>query len=315
MIGMAKPIPFRYRLEYLGLRTVQIFVTALPIRWVGAALRALVALTFRLVWPLRKETVSRIREVFGPETSESRCRQIASASVWNLLMNFVELFHAPRMDADYLRAHLEGTDAAKVRLQALIDKYGGAVIALPHMGNWDLAGVACSRFGIPLMALARAQNNPYVEAWMQRNRLDNFEALDRRHTSAFVRIVHHLKGGGAFAILPDVRHNKPAVPVTVFGKPDVQLGKGVSKFARMANVPIVPFFMERLDADHHRLHLGEPIFPDLEADADADAVRITQQVWDLFEAKIREQPEQWFWFNRRWILTPLYTQTRHKHGS
>ena len=312
MIGMAKPIPFRYRLEYLGLRTVQIFVTALPIRWVGAVLRALVALTFRLVWPLRKETVSRIREVFGPETSEARCRQIASASVWNLLMNFVELFHAPRMDADYLRTHLEGTDAAKVRLQALIDKYGGAVIALPHMGNWDLAGVACSAFGFPLMAIGRAQNNPLFERWLRHARL-NFQTVDRRLPSTFVRIAHHLKGGGLFAILPDVRHNKPGVGVTVFGKPDVQLGKGLAKFARMANVPIVPFFMERLDASHHRLALGDPILPDLEADGDADARRLTQAVWDLFERRIRDKPEQWFWHNRRWILTPLYTQTRHTH--
>lgn len=306
---------FRNWVEYATLRSVQALVTAFPIRWVGGALRGVLYVVFGLFWPLKSETVSRVREVFGQETPISRIRFIARRSVWNLMMNFVELFHAGRMDLDYLQTHLEGTDKARAKLRAIIDKYGGAVIALPHMGNWDLAGVACSRFGIPLMALARAQNNPYVEAWMQRNRLDNFEALDRRYTSAFVRIVHHLKGGGAFAILPDVRHNKPAVPVTVFGKPDVQLGKGVSKFARMANVPIVPFFMERLDADHHRLHLGEPIFPDLEADADADAVRITQQVWDLFEAKIREQPEQWFWFNRRWILTPLYTQTRHKHGS
>ncbi len=311
---MKAKVRFRHRLEYVGLRAAQAVVTALPVGWVGAFAKGVLRVVFRVCWPLRRETVSRIREVFGPDTSVARCREIARTSVWNLLMNFVELFHAGRMDLDYLRAHMEGTDAAKARLQALIDKHGGVVIALPHMGNWDLAGVACARFGIPLMSIARAQNNPLVEDWMRRNRLGNFEAIDRRFPSSFVRIAHHLKSGGAFAILPDVRHNKPGVGVTVFGKPDVQLGKGLAKFARMANVPIIPFFMERLDASHHRLCLGDPIYPDMEADADADAKRLTQAVWDRFEARIRANPGQWFWHNRRWILTPLYTQTRHKHG-
>ncbi len=311
---MKRHAGFHYRLEYIALRLVQGLVTAFPIRWVGGALRGLLRVVYRLCWPLKAETVSRVREVFGPETPLSRVRFIARQSVWNLTMNFVELFHLGRMDLAYLRDHIEGTDEARAKLRALIDKHGGVVVALPHMGNWDLAGVACAHFGIPLMALARAQNNPYVEGWLRRNRMNNFEALDRRQPSSFVRIAHHLKSGGAFAILPDVRHNKPGVGVTAFGKPDVQLGKGMAKFARMSNVPIVPFFMERLDADHHRIHLGEPLYPDLNADADADAHRLTQAVWDLFEARILAQPEQWFWYNRRWLLTPLYTQTRHKHG-
>ena len=299
--------------EYIAFRAVQTLVAAFPIRWVGGALRGVLWGVFWVWWPLRAETLSRVREVFGEETLAARVRAIARRSIWNLVMNFVELFHARRMDLDYLRAHLEGTDEAKAKLQRIIDKHGGAVIALPHMGNWDLAGVACARFGFSLMAVGRPQNNPLFERWYRGARL-NFQTVDRKHPSSFVRVAHHLKGGGLFAILPDVRHNKPAIPVTVFGKPGVQLGKGVSKFARMANVPIVPFIMERLDADHHRLHLGDPILPDLEADVDADAIRLTQAVWDLFEARIRAQPEQWFWYNRRWILTPLYTQTRHKHG-
>ena len=265
---MKPKIRFRHRLEYAGLRTVQALLTAFPIAWVGAAAKGILRVVFRLCWPVRAETVSRVREVFGPETPIAVCREIARTSVWNLLMNFVEIFHAGRMDADYLRAHMEGTDAAKATLQALIDKHGGVVIALPHMGNWDLAGVACAHFGIPLMALARAQNNPLVEAWLVRNRLGNFEAVDRRYPSSFVRIAHHLKSGGAL----------------------------------------------RLDASHHRLTLGDPLLPDLEADAEADAKRLTQAVWDLFERRIRANPGQWFWHNRRWILTPLYTQTRHKHG-
>jgi len=306
---MKTRVSFRHWCEYLALRTFQGGLGMIPLKCSGALVSGLLRFVFRFFWPLKAETVSRMREVFGPEFPVPECRRIARKSIWNLVMNFVELAHAPKMDRAYLLKHLEGSEQASATLKRLIAKHGGVVLALPHMGNWDLAGIACVGDGIPLMAIARAQNNPLVDAWMRRNRM-NFEAIDRRNKHAFVRIAHHLKGGGAFAILPDVRLNHPGVGVTVFGKPDVQFGKGMAKFARMGNVPVLPLFMERKDASHHAIRLCDPIFPDLDCDAEADARRITQAVWDLFEPEIRAKPEQWFWHNRRWLLTPLYTQTR-----
>ena len=302
-------IRFSYRVQYGALRTVQFLITALPLRVAGKLLSGLLRFIFACFWPAKKESLSRMREVFGSDLSEAECRRIARTSVWNLVMNFVELMHGSKMTPQYLATHLEHSAEAEKILKRTIAKYGGVVLALPHMGNWDLAGVACVSFGIPLMAIARAQNNPLFDRWMNRNRL-NFDAIDRRHPSSFIRIAHHLKGGGAFAILSDVRHNKPGVSVTVFGKPEVQLGKGLAKFARMGNVPIIPVLMTRLDASHHSIRLADPLFPNLDVDADADAVRLSQDVWNIFEAEIRRRPEQWFWHNRRWILTPLYTKTR-----
>ncbi|MEG1787609.1 MAG: lysophospholipid acyltransferase family protein [Kiritimatiellia bacterium] len=305
-----KKYSFRHLLEYAILRSAQMTVCLIPIAVLGAIVSAFFRIFFCFYWPLKRETVSRMREVFGADFPVKKIRCIARVSIWNMVMNYVEIMHAGKMNDDYLLTHLQGCEEAREKLRAIIAKHGGAVLALPHMGNWDFAGIACGSFGIPLMALARAQNNPLVEKWLCRNRLGEFEAADRRRPSSFIRIAHHLKSGGAFAILPDVRHNKPGVSVTVFGKPDVQLGKGMAKFARMANVPIVPLFMERLDASHHIIRLCEPLYSDLEAEVDADMVRLSQSVWNLFEAEIRAKPEQWFWYNRRWILTPLYTQTR-----
>lgn len=306
---MARRYRFTHLLEYGLLRTIQGVIYCVPIPVTGALMKGLVSLVFWLFWPLKKETVSRMREVFGNDLPVSKIRRITIHSVWNMLMNFVEIMHAGRMDSTYLRRHLEGAEEAGEKLRAIVDKHGGAVIALPHMGNWDLAGIACVSLKIPLMAIARPQNNPLVNDWIVKGRR-NFTVINRKHPSEFIRIVHHLRSGGLFAILPDVRHNKTAVGVTCFGRPNVQLGKGLTKFARMANVPIVPLYMERLSSNRHRITVHEPLFPDPEADPEWDAVRLTQAVWDIIEAKIRQCPEQWFWHNRRWILTPLYTQTR-----
>ena len=46
--------------------------------------------------------------------------------------------------------------------------------------------------------------------------------------------------------------------------------------------------------------------PDLDPEVGKaeDCVRMTQEVFDVAEKAIRETPEQWFWFNKRWILDP-----------
>ena len=126
---MSAKIAFHHRVEYATLRTLQGIVTLFPISWVGRAFSGILRVVFRVCWPLKRETISRLREVFGEEISVAECRRIARTSVWNLLMNFGGLFHARKMDLAYLADHLEGTAEGEAKLRRLIDKYGGIVIA------------------------------------------------------------------------------------------------------------------------------------------------------------------------------------------
>jgi lauroyl/myristoyl acyltransferase len=41
------------------------------------------------------------------------------------------------------------------------------------------------------------------------------------------------------------------------------------------------------------------------ADRDADLLRMTRTVMEHVDAAIRQTPEQWFWYNKRWVLRPL----------
>ena len=49
----------------------------------------------------------------------------------------------------------------------------------------------------------------------------------------------------------------------------------------------------------------EPILPDGEMDKKEDQVRMTQEAMHLFSGFVREHPEQYFWYNKRWVLEPL----------
>ena len=58
----------------------------------------------------------------------------------------------------------------------------------------------------------------------------------------------------------------------------------------------------RVGWERHRWRFFEPIWPDPSLDKEADWKRMTQLVMDRFDHLIRENPDQYFWFNKRWVL-------------
>ena len=71
------------------------------------------------------------------------------------------------------------------------------------------------------------------------------------------------------------------------------------------NAPVVVAVMRRIKGKHVFDHLAT-LRPDPNAkDKKDEARRITREVFALLDAAIRKTPEQWFWFNKRWILQPV----------
>ncbi len=298
----------KHIIEYALLRTVQGFLGFFPLNAIDAFLRFFFRILFRVTWPKRTRTVARIREVFGDSLSEAEMRLIARESLANMLMNMIELMRLGSIDKAWLEAHIAGVERHTARIKEVIARHGGVILALPHMGNWDLAGFGCIAHGISLTAIARKQNNPLVEAWIVRNRR-GFIALDRTSRRTYIQLTRHLQNGGAMAILPDVRNPKPDLMVRFLGK-EASIAQGMARFARMAGVPVLPVLARRERGSHHTFAIFDPVMPDPAAEEHADLLRVTQAVMDIFDREIRRTPEQWFWYNKRWVLDPLQTPKR-----
>ncbi|OQW96761.1 MAG: hypothetical protein BWK77_03725 [Verrucomicrobia bacterium A1] len=104
------------------------------------------------------------------------------------------------------------------------------------------------------------------------------------------------------AILPDLRAKADFISCRFLGREDVRIPKGMALFAREANVPIIPAYVVRSGWARHRWGSFPPIWPDLSLDRDADFERMTRYVITCFDQAIREHPDQFFWFNGRWVL-------------
>ena len=82
-----------------------------------------------------------LRRVVGPDYSELKMDALVGAALRSYSRYWLETFRLPKMDK---REVLERTeiDAASVEnLEAALAKGKGAVLALPHCGNWDASGI------------------------------------------------------------------------------------------------------------------------------------------------------------------------------
>ena len=291
--------------EYAFLRCVCGLLGHLPYR---LALTAgwVLAVLLRLSLPGRlREARRRIRNALGEEVcSEARARKIAWIAWRNLIFSGVDILRLPHTGERWVRRVVDhrGADELRARLEAS----GKVILAVPHMGSWELAGMALHFFGLHLFYIVRRQTNPLTDAWLNRLRSRNgFECLDR--DSQLLRpVLRFINEGKVLTILPDVRAREPGFQVRFLGG-DASVMKGMGVFAKLSGAPILPGCVRREGWTRHRWQVFAPVWPDEALDRDADVQRLTQQVFDVFDRVVREHPEQYFWFNKRWILDPFET--------
>ncbi len=301
----------KYRLkhvaEYAALRCAAGAIGVLPYRcalalaW-GLALIGFYGMRFR-----RAEAERRIRAVFGDRFRPREVRRIAWESFRNLLFTAVDIIRSPALTLDRFR-HMSDCDFLEC-LKQHRDSGRGAVLAVPHMGSWELAGRAMQLLEMPVFSVAGKQRNPLFDQYLNRARERAGIPITMRGAGALREIIRRLERGGFLAVLPDVRMPEEGVRVRFLGG-EANVGPGMAMFARHTGVPVYPILMRRIGWARHEGRMQAPVRPDPAVEKEADIRRMTQEVLDLVDRAIREDPGQWFWYNKRWVLDPVPAQGR-----
>ena len=287
--------------EYAALRMMCAVVNAIPYRLACALARGSAWMFVRLFGFQRARTYARIKEVF-PDKSPKEVRRIAVFSLANILQNAVEMIRSPRLTKKWITKHVKDMPVYADRLQAILAEGKGAVIMVPHAGNWYMAAWAMARYGMPLCAIAARQRNPHINAWMARQ-YGTIEVLTRGEASTLHDIRDRIRNGRAFAILPDLRVPNPDVEVP-FLNGVANVSHGGALFAVATGAPLVVAMMRRENGLHTFDHLAT-LRPNPDApDKKEEACRLTREAMALLDAAIQKTPEQWFWYNKRWLLQP-----------
>lgn len=293
----------KHRLEYYVLRSIAAVARALPYRAALALGWCAAAIGFHILRWRRAEAERRIRQVFPDRYDAAAASRIAWLSLRNLAFHTIELLSVRRMNRAWLTKYTnaaEGRDALARHLEG----GKGAILAVIHMGNWDAAGIAMEELGIPMLAIAHDQKNPLVNRFINQARSSNDTVVvERNDRKLLQKVTRWLAAGKVVAILIDLRTGANAATFSFLGH-RTTLGRGIGLIARLSGAPVLPAVTLRQGWTHHRWSIRAPIYPDPSLDAKTDSIRITAECLAIFDTVIADHPDQYFWYNKKWILLP-----------
>lgn len=289
--------------EYYCVRGLSALINIIPYR-VALAFGCFIGILSHYVFRFRvAEARRRISSVFGDSISMRERNRIAWVSWRNTCFNAVEIIRMQHLDMEYITSHANPEVMDKLRCE--VDKGQGLIMAVPHMGNWDLAGVSAHVLGFPFLYIARRQKNELTNDFLNKKRsVTGIETIMSDDRGLLKNLVRRLRTGALFAMLPDVRSRTPALTISFLGE-QANIAGGMAVFSRMSNVPVFPGIFRRKGWSQHVWEICDPIYPDNTLSKKEDHQRMTQHVFDIFTKAIHETPEQYFWYNKRWVLEPL----------
>lgn len=248
----------------------------------------------------RRLALRNLATAFGTEKAPAERRAIARSSFRHfgaVTADVLKLFH---LSAERTRALLEVE--GEEHLTRALASGRGALIVTGHIGNWEVAAAAMSRFG-KLNVIARRLDNSALEKELLglRRRLGATVIYKKE---AARRVLEALRAGEIVAILIDQNVlRREGVFVDFFGRP-ASTTPGLAAFHLRTGAPVVPVFCRPTATAAYRIVVHPP--PELPAGGpdEANVLKITQILTKIIETEVRRTPEVWLWFHDRWRSRP-----------
>ena len=170
-----------------------------------------------------------------------------------------------------------------------------------HLANWEIAALAAGQYGIDVVQIYRAANNPRVERMIARLRGSESEFIPKGAVASR-RAVAALRRGGHLALLADQKLND-GIPVPFFGRPAMTT-PALGVLALRFDCEVLPARVERLAGARFRLTIYPPLPLPRSDSQENDVARLMESVNATLEGWIRERPPEWLWLHRRWPEPP-----------
>ncbi|MGI9091849.1 MAG: phosphatidylinositol mannoside acyltransferase [Mycobacteriales bacterium] len=301
-------------------------VKALPMPLAAAGFRLGADIALRRNGPRVRQLRANLRPVVGDRLGADDLERLMRRALRSYARYWLETFRLPAMDhADVAaRTHVVGAD----RIDAAVAAGRGAILALPHMGNWDAGGVWLLNRGHPFTTVAE-RLRPEALFWRfvaYRERLGmHVLPLDPGAGSPVEALTAQLRAGGVVCLVADRELSangapssgvpSPGVPssgvpssgvpssgvlVSFFGQA-VRLPAGPALLAARTGavlLPVIPWFEGR--------DWGLSVEPEIDVGGDGRlserVATATQQLADSWAAHLARRPEDWHMLQPFWLV-------------
>jgi KDO2-lipid IV(A) lauroyltransferase len=239
----------------------------------------------------KKDSLKNIATAF-PEKSDSEQNMILKKTYSFFAKSFMQFLSLPK-SYRYIDIEVEGQEL----LDGALEKGHGIILATGHFSKWEIMSAWLGYSGYPCVAVAQRQKNRGADIFFREFReITGMRIIYRK--SSLKNMYRILKENKILILASDQDAKQRGVFVNFFNKP-ASTPKGVARFhlETGSDIFFISCYVEQ--NGKHKLQI-QPVVPEGESTVKS----ITQAFTTLLEKKVREFPEQYFWFHRRWKTMP-----------
>ncbi|MFC0849410.1 phosphatidylinositol mannoside acyltransferase [Streptomyces noboritoensis] len=255
------------------------------------------------VWKRRGKSVLRLESNLArvvPDASPERLAELSKAGMRSYMRYWMESFRLPAWSKDRMKTGFEPQD-----VHYLVDGLAsgrGVVLALPHMGNYDLAGAwVTTKLDTPFTTVAeRLKPETLYDRFVAYRESLGMEVLPHTGGSAFGTLARRLRDGGLVCLVADRDLSASGVEVKFFGD-TARMPAGPALLAQQTGALLLPVTLWYDESAVMRGRVHPPIeVPETGTRAEKTSV-MTQALADAFATGIAEHPEDWHMLQRLWL--------------
>lgn len=273
-------------ITYLALRAAVALLGILPepvMRWLGRA----AGWGWYMLDPRRRRIARRHMRRLGESSSRAREVFLSYGRYW------AESFwvRPRRLSRLWSTMTVDGLE----NLEKALTGGNGAVVVLPHLGNWEAAAVIALQLKLPLVAVAESLANRHITAWFTRQRnMFGIEIVLTGKGRVRAKLRQAIEEGKLVCLLSDRDLSGRGVEVEFFGE-RTTLPAGPVTLAQKTGAAVIPVAVYFRDGPgHHAV-----IHPALELPAD-DVAAGVQEIARRLERMILRAPGQWHLVQPNW---------------
>jgi phosphatidylinositol dimannoside acyltransferase len=221
-----------------------------------------------------------------------------------------EAFRLPSMDKEKLRPRLEPCLRGREHIRAGLDAGRGVVMALPHSGNWDMAGLwLVQNFGPFTTVAERLKPESLYKRFIDYRESLGFQMLPLTggERPPFEVLSERLRDNGLVCLMADRDLTRSGVEVDFFGEP-TRMPAGSARLTIETGARLLP-----VHCYNTRDSWVFDVSPALDTSS-GDIAAITQALADRFAKGISAHPADWHMLQPQW-LADLSEERRAELGS
>ncbi len=207
------------------------------------------------------------------------------AAIKSYFRSFYEVLALPAWSATEIRRRI-----SVVNEHVLRDAYAGsgAVVALPHSGNWDLAGAWACVTGMPVTTVVEQLPPDEFAAFLAFRERLGMQVLSHRDPEVLTTLMGAIRRRRVVCLVADRDLARTGVPVSWRGQ-HITMPAGPALVARRTGAALLPAVCQFTD-DGMAILIGDPIQPQPGRDG---LIAMMQQVADFFADTIAKHPQDW----------------------